>query len=238
VTNYLLDYIFFCVALFLRRQHRNAIQNWKCIHRETHKHDWRGLFYENAQDWQQEDKATDLGERPLNVILQITNQINYFRTRRDTNDSDPSPLATTEAHMALLLVRKEDCWMLLSYTTSVILVYDITKRNTFLSLQKWITEVRSYTASNVVCALVGNKCDLLEEREVSEAEAEEVCGMIPELLFKMETSAKQNTNIENAFIRIAEELMNRQGNIDDDDKGADGIKLGKSQSVAAGNCSC
>lgn len=92
----------------------------------------------------------------------------------------------------------------------VIIVYDITKRNTFLSLQKWINEVRNYTASNVVCALVGNKCDLTEEREVSTEEAEEVCNLIPEILFQIETSAKENTNVECAFARIAEELMVRR----------------------------
>lgn len=58
-----------------------------------------------------------------------------------------------------------------------------------------------------MCALVGNKCDLTEEREVSTEEAEEVCSLIPEILFQIETSAKENTNVENAFARIAEELM-------------------------------
>lgn len=89
----------------------------------------------------------------------------------------------------------------------VILVYDVTNRNTFLSLQKWINEVRNYTASSVVCALVGNKCDLPEQREVSVEEAQEVCNLIPEILFQIETSAKENTNIEKAFAQIAEELM-------------------------------
>lgn len=91
----------------------------------------------------------------------------------------------------------------------MILVYDVTNRSTFLSLQKWINEVRNYTASSVVCALVGNKCDLPEQREVSVEEAEEVCNLIPEILFQIETSAKENTNIENAFAKIAEELMVR-----------------------------
>lgn len=89
----------------------------------------------------------------------------------------------------------------------MIIVFDITKRNTFVSLQKWINEVRSYTANNVVCALVGNKCDLDEEREVSVEEAEEVCSLIPEILFSIETSAKENTNVDNMFAKIAEELM-------------------------------
>ena len=89
----------------------------------------------------------------------------------------------------------------------MIIVYDITKRNTFLSLQKWLNEIRNYTASNVVCALIGNKCDLVEEREVTIEEAEDVCNIVPEVLFYLETSAKENTNIEGAFTRIAEELM-------------------------------
>lgn len=67
--------------------------------------------------------------------------------------------------------------------------------------------MRNYTASNVVCALVGNKCDLPEEREVSVDDAEDVSSLIPEIIFHVETSAKENTNIEIAFARIAEELM-------------------------------
>lgn len=46
-------------------------------------------------------------------------------------------------------------------------VYDITKRSSFLSIQKWIEEVRRYTASSVMLILIGNKCDLEEQREVN-----------------------------------------------------------------------
>lgn len=46
-------------------------------------------------------------------------------------------------------------------------VYDITKRSSFLSIQRWIEEVRRYTTSDVILILVGNKCDLEDEREVS-----------------------------------------------------------------------
>lgn len=51
---------------------------------------------------------------------------------------------------------------LLTYFT----VYDITKRSSFLSIQRWIEEVRRYTTSDVILILVGNKCDLEAEREV------------------------------------------------------------------------
>lgn len=45
-------------------------------------------------------------------------------------------------------------------------VYDITKRSSFLSIQRWIEEVRRYTTLNVMLILVGNKCDLESLREV------------------------------------------------------------------------
>lgn len=45
-------------------------------------------------------------------------------------------------------------------------VYDITKRSSFLSIQRWIEEVRRYTTSDVILILIGNKCDLEDEREV------------------------------------------------------------------------
>lgn len=34
-------------------------------------------------------------------------------------------------------------------------VYDVTKRSSFLSLERWIEEVRRYTASNVMLVLIG-----------------------------------------------------------------------------------
>lgn len=88
----------------------------------------------------------------------------------------------------------------------LIAVYDITKRSTFANLQKWIEEVRRYTASNVLIILIGNKCDLEAEREVDFEEARQMCQYIPEILFVMETSAKENTNVEDAFRCLATEL--------------------------------
>lgn len=75
-----------------------------------------------------------------------------------------------------------------------------------MNLQRWIDEVRRYTASNVILALVGNKCDLEGERQVDTAEVAAMCELIPEIMFSIETSAKDNTNIENVFQNLAKEL--------------------------------
>lgn len=92
----------------------------------------------------------------------------------------------------------------------VIIVYDITKRQSYVNLQRWIDEVRRYTASNVILALVGNKCDLDGERQVEQAEVAAMCEAIPEIMFSIETSAKDNTNIENVFQNLAKELKVRR----------------------------
>lgn len=94
----------------------------------------------------------------------------------------------------------------------VIIVYDITKRQSYVNLQRWIDEVRRYTASNVILALVGNKCDLEAERQVDPAEVASMCELIPEIMFSIETSAKDNTNIENVFQNLAKELKVRHFN--------------------------
>ena len=53
---------------------------------------------------------------------------------------------------------------------------------------------------------LGNKCDLESLREVEFAEAEAMCEYIPEILFVLEASAKENTNIDDAFMCLATEL--------------------------------
>lgn len=85
-------------------------------------------------------------------------------------------------------------------------MYDITKRSSFLSVPRWIEEIRRYAGSSVILALVGNKSDLESLREVEFAEAEAISQYMPEVLFVLEASAKDNSNIEDAFLCLATEL--------------------------------
>uniref|UniRef100_A0A336KYG1 Ras-related protein Rab-43 n=1 Tax=Culicoides sonorensis TaxID=179676 RepID=A0A336KYG1_CULSO len=117
----------------------------------------------------------------------------------------------------------------------VIIVYDITKRQSYVNLQRWIDEVRRYTASNVILALVGNKCDLEGDRQVDPAEVAAMCELIPEIMFSIETSAKDNTNIENVFQNLAKELKMRNDKTPVDDT-ANGIRLGEGRSIGGSKC--
>ncbi|XP_033216746.1 ras-related protein Rab-43-like [Belonocnema kinseyi] len=115
----------------------------------------------------------------------------------------------------------------------VIVVYDITKRSTFLNLQRWVEEVRRYASSHVLLILVGNKNDLEDSREVEKAEADAVCEYLPEVLSVVETSAKENTNIDSIFFSLASELKrryeNRQINAAEDEV----IKLGSGRELSS-----
>uniref|UniRef100_A0A3Q3W3H0 Ras-related protein Rab-19 n=1 Tax=Mola mola TaxID=94237 RepID=A0A3Q3W3H0_MOLML len=89
-----------------------------------------------------------------------------------------------------------------------IIAYDITRRATFDSVTHWIKEVEIYGASNVLLVLMGNKCDLQEERQV---QFEEACNLAKNngILAALETSAKESQNVEEAFMMMARELLAR-----------------------------
>lgn len=48
-----------------------------------------------------------------------------------------------------------------------ILMYDITNEDSFSSVQDWCTQIKTYSWDNAQVVLVGNKCDLEDERVVS-----------------------------------------------------------------------
>ena len=78
-----------------------------------------------------------------------------------------------------------------------IYVYDITKKETLHNLDTWIHLTNENCSSNVINFLVGNKSDLEKEREVSKEEGEDYARK-NNLIF-LETSAKNNNNVEKLF---------------------------------------
>lgn len=84
---------------------------------------------------------------------------------------------------------------------------------------------------------MGNKSDLIEERQVEETEVNAMKDLIPEIMFCIETSAKENTNIEKLFYNIANELKDRTDSTQVDEKSNHGIKLGDGKSIKSSKCS-
>ena len=90
------------------------------------------------------------------------------------------------------------------------LVYDITKEQTFKNIEKWISEVKEHAEPDIVLMLVGNKLDIVQrdpsERQVSSGRAEEFARM-HNLLF-IETSAFTDTNVRDSFEILVQEIYN------------------------------
>ncbi|KAL4339370.1 hypothetical protein GQ457_08G024120 [Hibiscus cannabinus] len=84
------------------------------------------------------------------------------------------------------------------------LVYDITKRQSFDNVAKWLEELRGHADKNIVVMLVGNKSDLGSLRAVPMEDAKEFAQQ--EGLFFMETSALEDTNVESAFVTVVTEI--------------------------------
>merc|ERR1711935_1008256 len=79
----------------------------------------------------------------------------------------------------------------------IILVYDITDRNTFNDIENWLAEIASHASPGVAKLLIGNKCDMEGDRQVSWQEGKDFADSLGVPF--LETSAKQRINIEECF---------------------------------------
>jgi len=87
--------------------------------------------------------------------------------------------------------------------SGIIIVYDVTRMDSFEKVTDWIQEVRRFVS--VPLMIVGNKCDLVDKRQVPTERGEELAQQ--QGLIFMETSAKANTNIGAAFEQLAKKLV-------------------------------
>ncbi|KAF4384785.1 hypothetical protein G4B88_004441 [Cannabis sativa] len=78
------------------------------------------------------------------------------------------------------------------------LVYDITKQQTFDHVARWLEELRGHVDKNITIMLVGNKSDLGTLRAVPTEDTKEFAQR--ESLFFMETSALESINVEPTFL--------------------------------------
>ncbi|CAN8231695.1 unnamed protein product [Cochlearia groenlandica] len=77
-----------------------------------------------------------------------------------------------------------------------LLVYDITRRETFNHIASWLEDARQYANTNMTITLIGNMCDLDNKREVTIEEGEKFAK--ENGLIFMETSSKTDHNVDEA----------------------------------------
>ncbi|KAM9725186.1 ras-related protein Rab-26 isoform 2-T2 [Dama dama] len=90
---------------------------------------------------------------------------------------------------------------------ALLLLYDVTNKASFDSIQAWLMEIQEHAQDDVVLMLLGNKVDSAQERAVKREDAEKLAKDYG--LPFMETSAKTGLNVDLAFTAIAKELKQR-----------------------------
>ncbi|MHA1143196.1 MAG: GTP-binding protein [Candidatus Helarchaeota archaeon] len=88
-----------------------------------------------------------------------------------------------------------------------LLLYDVTRVQSFDNLEKWVNEFQTYTSSENPLLMIGNKIDLVQIRKISKEDGEKKASEfgIPYL----ETSAKTAENINRAYEELARSLIRK-----------------------------
>ena len=89
----------------------------------------------------------------------------------------------------------------------IIIVYDVQDQESFNNVEQWLQEIDRFAGENVNTLLVGNKCDLISKKVVDYKTAKKYADELG--IPFVETSAKNATNVEKAFMTIAAEIKHR-----------------------------
>ncbi|KAJ1957747.1 ras GTPase [Linderina pennispora] len=119
----------------------------------------------------------------------------------------------------------------------IIVVYDVTDNETFGNVKQWLQEIDRYASEGVNKLLVGNKCDLADARQVDYTAAKEFADGLS--ISFLETSAKDATNVEQAFLTMAKQIKDRMGasNVQQQQQKKQ-VNLSQAQNVQQNNGGC
>ena len=88
------------------------------------------------------------------------------------------------------------------------LVYDITDRNSFDSIHKWLNDIRNNSKSDTKICLLGNKLDKKNSRQIDVQEGHDFA--MNERISFLETSALDGTAVHKAFESLVREIYENQ----------------------------
>jgi Ras-related protein Rab-10 len=122
--------------------------------------------------------------------------------------------------------------------TGIMLVYDVTQARSFENINKWLRNIDDHASDDVVKMLIGNKCDMDDKRCINRSRGEALARehAIPFL----ETSAKNNINIEKAFFEMARLILKKTpvNSSDPSGGGSVGVLQGNKQTNQSNCINC
>ena len=103
------------------------------------------------------------------------------------------------------------------------IVYDITNEASFNNIENWYEQIQKETSKDIPILLVGNKCDLEDERKVPIEKGKEKAQNLNCAFF--ETSALKKINIDKIFEELVNNIYEKTGgNKNDDDINVELVK--------------
>ena len=90
----------------------------------------------------------------------------------------------------------------------ILLVYDVGDSDSFENVRNWMRQIDQHASESVNKVLIGNKCDVEPSaRQVTHEQGEELAKSFGIKFF--ETSAKDGTSVDDAFVTIASDVQKR-----------------------------
>ena len=86
-----------------------------------------------------------------------------------------------------------------------LVVYDITNDNSFTNLKTWVKSIKEECGKSMQMIIVGNKCDLDDERVIEKEKALEYAE--EEKVEYIETSSKTGENVQKAISQLCEKVL-------------------------------
>ena len=91
----------------------------------------------------------------------------------------------------------------------IIIVYDVSDKKSFIHIKDWLEDINKYTDNNPIKLIVGNKCDLTSEKQVTEEDKKALKKQTG--IDIIETSAKNSFKITEAMEMITKKLIEKNG---------------------------
>ncbi|KAH9845271.1 GTP-binding protein ypt1 [Teratosphaeria destructans] len=113
----------------------------------------------------------------------------------------------------------------------ICVVYDVTDMDSFNNVKQWLQEIDRYATEGVNKLLVGNKSDMADKKVVEYTVAKEFADSLG--IPFLETSAKNASNVEQAFLTMARQIKERMGNTTVNNKPT--VQVGQGQGVQSGS---
>jgi len=89
----------------------------------------------------------------------------------------------------------------------ILLVYDVTDERSFNNVRTWHANVEQHASEGVNKILIGNKCDWTDKKVITEEQGNELAEELG--IRYLETSAKNNIKVEDAFFTLARDIKTR-----------------------------